>query len=155
MLRILRRGAAVVACAAIGLGVAVADASTAVAPGRYEGRTAQTQFMMFNVAPDRRAVVQLAVGVVGMDCSDGNQTTVPIRKTPKSKRYRLDSKGRFTVTPPKASATGDYRVRGHVKGHRATGTVRMTARVNARGAPDPAGEVTCDSGTVAWSVKLK
>ena len=150
----MRRLIVVMVCAAMVAGAAQA-ATADVAPGRYEGRTDQGQFLTFRVTDDRRYAIQVAVGSVVVFCPDESQPAVPIRKTSRSRRFRIDSKGRFTVRPASRTPAGDYVVRGRIKGRRATGTVRMKARVDANGEPSSTGETACDSGTVPWSAKLK
>jgi hypothetical protein len=143
----MRRVTAAVVCViATTFAAAAAEAATSTA-GRYEGRTEQSQFLRFNVAADRRHVLEFAIGVVGMNCSDDTQTSVPVAKTSRSRRFKIDSKGRFGIR------SRDYRICGRVGARRATGTVRMAIRVDSSGRPDPAGAVTCDSGTVRWSAR--
>jgi hypothetical protein len=145
--RALRRVAVVVLCAAAIAGAAAADAATLVS-GRQEGLTSQSQFMRFTITADRRYVVQLAIGAVVMNCPDGSQNGVPIEKTSRARRFKIDSKGRFTVKPAKKPRKADYVLRGRIQGRRATGSVRMVDR-------DSGGAVTCDSGTLSWSTKHK
>ena len=40
-------------------------------------------------------------------------------------------------------------------GAAATGTLRVKARFNDENVQDPKGNITCDSGTLKWSVKRK
>jgi hypothetical protein len=135
---------------------AAADAIGAtVRAGRYEGLTKQGQFLKFDVTRDRRHVVQFAVGAVVVKCPDENQTALPISRTSRSRRYKLDARGRFRIVHSSRRAAESYVVSGQVKGRRATGTLRMKQRVTPDYAPDPGGTVTCDSGTVGWSAKLK
>ena len=135
------------------LGVACVVATTATVAaqaatperGRHEGRTDQNQFLKFKVAADRRHVAEFAVGAVSMNCSDGSQFGEPVPSTGRKRRFKIDSKGRFTIE------RRDYRVRGRVSGRRATGTVRMASRLPS----SDGGTVACDSGTVKWSTRLR
>jgi hypothetical protein len=134
----MRRAIAVIVCLAA-LGTAAASLA-APTRGRYEGLTAQAQFLRFDVTADRRHVVQFAVGYVGMFCPNDNQTSGTIPKTSRSRRFKVDSKGRFGFK------LKNYSVTGRVGAKRATGTLRMTED----GAAGP-----CDSGTVKWTARLK
>jgi hypothetical protein len=145
---------ATVAALAVGL-LGAASAQAAVKAGVYKGKTAQNAAVSLRVISSRKAVVQYSWEGAVLTCDNGKQVQVGGDKTPVTEKFPINSKGQFGFTGGTTDGTASVGVKGRIKAPRATGILRMVARVNEQGALDPNGTVACDSDDVPWTAKKR
>jgi hypothetical protein len=133
---------------------AAAVAEAVVTPGFYSGQTAQRADVSLRVISNRRAVITYFFEGAVLGCSNGENIQLNGFRTPRSQRFPIRN-GRFGLQAQGSNGAVAAQIRGRIRSPRVTGTIRMVARMNENGELDPNGSITCDSGEVPWSARLR
>jgi hypothetical protein len=130
----------------------LALAKTAFDTGPYLGSVAAKSAPPVEFTATKRHVSKLDVGSLHVTCSDGRPGTINLPGTPGKRSFKL-TRGKF-VFAVKASGpdpqNAGTRLTGKLKGHKATGTVRVVLR-----RATPTGTVVCDTGRRKWSARAE
>lgn len=149
---------------AIGTGVVVliagavgAHATPNIDSGTYKGKVSKTNplthkkpAVKFKVTQGKKLVHFIHRGLY-MRCSDGDNFTLPKLDSGPT-RLNIDDSGRFAFTVTYKSGA-KWVANGRITGHKAKGTLKMTARFNSDNKQDPHGKIRCRSGKRKWTAK--
>jgi hypothetical protein len=145
-----RRIVAVGVCVGV-IGGSAGIAEAAVEPGKYRGMSAQDAIVSLRVQPDAKSVVKYAFQRATLDCSDNQPIDAARATTPSSARFPISTRGAFAFTAVGSTEALEIAVKGKVNSPRASGTLRIKAKLNDQRQLDPNGSITCDSGRIKWS----
>jgi hypothetical protein len=152
----MRRAIATAMVIAAGVtGVSVAEA--AIRQGTFAGTTSAKDPIGYKVDSGGRVISFYFEGV-HTTCSDHDTFDTPSGQfrvqTPVSKRFKVSSTGHFGISASNSRTGFAWTAKGgfHGKGASATGTLKVTARFNDENYQDAKGTITCNSGTLKWSV---
>jgi hypothetical protein len=143
---------AVLAATAVA-GASLAEA--AISSGRFTGTTRASDPVGFQV-PAKNRVSNFYVSGVRLRCTDGDQfdsgTGARRLRSPSGTRYRVNSKGKFTVTVPNDDVGNGFSAHGrfHAKGKVATGWLQVYAHFDSENNPSSTGSVHCTSGKIRF-----
>jgi len=129
----------------------VAEAAPNVDSGLYKGKTNKGDRITFKVSQSKKLFRFTHKGV-RMKCSDGRDFTIKDRTSSGPKRLVILDDGRFAFTV-EYTGGGNWKVRGKIKGNKATGTLRVKIRFNSNDEPDENGAVRCSSGKLRFKAK--
>jgi opacity protein-like surface antigen len=146
-----RSFAATTGVAALLASAVVADAAPNIDSGTYRGKTNKGDRITFKISKSKKLFRFTHKGV-RMKCSDGRDFTITDRLSSGKKRLTVLDDGRFGFTV-EYTGGGYWKVRGKIKGNRATGTLRVKIRFNSNDEPDPDGSVRCSSGKLRFKAK--
>ena len=144
--------------------VALAAAAPAIAAtyesGRYAGTTSQInkqtgkhRKITFNADAVNGEVTKIKFYAKGKCSDDG--TSGRLHGTPPERLFAdVDDTGHFSMVAKSPSGATTIRVSGDLAGNKASGTLSVKSRFNAKtNEPDPNGSVRCSTGKVRWSAK--
>jgi hypothetical protein len=140
------RGTAVALLATLAVAATAAAAAGSYKTGSYNGTTDQDLAVSFKAG--KKFVRAFVIKEEG-SCSNGRMST----GTQGPFKMRIKRHGKFGEAGASPSGATRTRVTGKLKGHAASGTIRVTSHFNDAGQPDPNGSMICKSGTVHWTAK--
>jgi hypothetical protein len=139
-------------------GASIAEA--AVSKGTFKGKSTAGDPIGFIVIKKNR-VADFYFEGVAVTCTDGDKydtgTGANRNQSPSKSRYKVSSKGRFSIKNHNDKLGRGWDVKGQFasKGAKATGTLTVFANYDITNNADPKGEVHCKSGTVKFTVTRK
>lgn len=126
--------------------------------GKYVGHTSQKNSdgdhrkISFHANFDSGELTNIKFVSTGT-CSDGGDSHGS-QGTGDSKLFaNPDENGDFHFTSTSKNKATVLKMKGHIEGHKASGSFKVTSRFNKQGESDPNGSVTCTSHKVTWSAK--
>ena len=130
----------------------VALAKPAFDTGPYLGSVSAKSAPPVEFTATKKRVTKLDVGSLHVTCSDGRPGTINLPGTPAKRSFKL-TRGKFEFAVKASGAdpqNAGTRLTGKLKGHKATGTVRVVLRRTS-----PTGTVLCDTGRRKWSARAE
>ena len=154
------RRVAAIAVLAVTVVTGASLAEAAIGAGVFSGVTRAGDPVGFKV-PAKNRVSNFYVDGVRLRCSDGDQFDSGKGsrrlRSRAGMRYRVSSRGKFTVTVPNDDVGNGFSAHGrfHAKGTTATGWLQVYAHFDTENSPSPKGSVHCKSGKIRFRANRK
>jgi hypothetical protein len=150
----------VIAVLAATLVVGATVAEAAIKRGTFKGKTSAADPVGLSVNASGR-VVNFYYEGVKLECTDGDSFDTPTGanriQTPNSVKFKVSSKGKFTIRARNKENGFGWDVAGRFrsKGAKTTGTLKVRAKFNDQNQQDPNGSITCESAKLSFTLKRK
>jgi hypothetical protein len=137
------------------VGATVAEA--AIKQGTFKGKTTAGDPVGLKVNTNGR-VVNFYYEGVRLECSDEDRFDTPTGanriQTPNSAKFKVSSKGKFTIRARNNANGFGWDVAGKFrsKGARVTGTLQVRAKFNDQNQQDPNGSIDCESEKLPFTL---